>query len=354
MSEYLKLGHMSPLNDYDLSLDNSDIFYLPHHAVFKDSSLTTKLRVVFDASAKTTNNLSLNDTLMVGPTIQQDLFSIMVRFRTHRYVLIADIEKMYRQIMVNPKDSNLQRIVWRDAPHKELRHYALRTVTYGTASASFLATRCLAQIAYENKSDYPIASRAIANDFYVDDLITGSDDPNVLAEMKCEIVKLLSRYGFTLHKWFSNQHKIMTLRAQVSHDFSKGQNVRTLGIQWNVDKDNFLYTVRGNDNSTVFNKRSVLSVIAGIYDPLGLIAPITFCCKHFVQQLWLAGTDWDEPLSGSLANQWLELYAQLVSDTHFEITRSVKSSNSYPVISLQLHGFAGASAKGYALSLIHI
>ena len=72
--------------------------------------------------------------------------------------------------------------------------------TYGTASASFLATRCLAQIAYENKSDYPTASRAIANDFYVDDLITGSDDPNVLAEMKCKIVKLLSRYGFTLHK----------------------------------------------------------------------------------------------------------------------------------------------------------
>ena len=98
----------------------------------------------------------------------------------------------------------------------------------------------------------------------------------------------------------------------------------------------------------MFNKRSVLSIIAGIYDPLGLIAPITFYCKHFVQQLWLAGTDWDEPLSGSLANQWLELYSQLVSDTHFKITRSVKSSNNYPISSLQLHGFADASAKGYA------
>ena len=89
MREYVKLGHMSPLNDYDLSLDKSDIYYLPHHSVFKGSSLTTKLRMVFDASAKTTNNLSLNDTLMGGPTIQQDLFSIMVHFRTHRYALIA-------------------------------------------------------------------------------------------------------------------------------------------------------------------------------------------------------------------------------------------------------------------------
>ena len=64
---------------------------------------------------------------------------------------------MYRQILVNPKDSNLQRIVWRDASHRELQHYALRTVTYGTASAFFLATRCLAQVAQENKTEYPIA-----------------------------------------------------------------------------------------------------------------------------------------------------------------------------------------------------
>ena len=80
--------------------------------------------------------------------------------------------------------------------------------------------------------------------------------------------RLLRRYGFSLHKWFSNHHKIMTLRAQVTRDFSKGQNVRTLGIQWNVEGDNFLYTVRGDDNLTVFNKRSVLSIIAGIYDCL--------------------------------------------------------------------------------------
>ena len=108
---------------------------------------------------------------MVGTTVQQDLFSIMSWFRTHRYVLISDIEKMYRQILVTPRDSNLQRIVWRDAPHRELQHYALRTVTYGTASVSFLATRCLAQIAQENKTQHPIACSAIANDFYVEDLM---------------------------------------------------------------------------------------------------------------------------------------------------------------------------------------
>ena len=98
----------------------------------------------------------------------------------------------------------------------------------------------------------------------------------------------------------------------------------------------------------VFNKRKVLSVTAEIYDPLGLIGPVTFWCKHFMQILWLTGTSWDEPLSDSLSNQWVELYSQLISDTYFKIPRSVKSLINSQVISFQLHGFADASAKGYA------
>ena len=98
MHGYLNLGHMSLLDAYDLAVEQSDTFYLPHHSVFKVSSITTKLRVVVDCSAKTTSNLSLNDTLMVGPTVQQDLFSIMARFRTHRYV--TDIVAITRLFVV--------------------------------------------------------------------------------------------------------------------------------------------------------------------------------------------------------------------------------------------------------------
>ena len=269
MQEYLNLGHMSPLDSYDLSVNESNIFYLPHHAVFKTTSTTTKLR----GSAKASNDLSLNDTLMVGPTIQQDLFAIMARFRTHRYAFIADIEKMYRQILVSPSDSNLQRIVWRDAPHKELKHYALRTVTYGTASASFLATRCLKQISQENSTQYPLACSVIANDFYVDDLLTGSDSSHVLTQLNTDISELLSRYGFTLHKWSSNDRNITSSHTNSSLDFNKDQTVRTLGIQWDVHADSFVYNIQRNFKIDVFNKRKVLSVIAGIYDPLGLIGP---------------------------------------------------------------------------------
>ncbi|XP_075225766.1 uncharacterized protein LOC142326921 [Lycorma delicatula] len=95
------------------------VYYLPHHPVFKESS-TTKVRVVFDASFKS-SGLSLNDTLHTGPTIQQDLCSIVLRFRTHQVCFTADIEKMYRQIRVNDADCELQRILWRSHPEEPIK-----------------------------------------------------------------------------------------------------------------------------------------------------------------------------------------------------------------------------------------
>jgi len=98
MNEYSVLGHMEIAQQ---TIPDEQSYYLPHHAVRNESSISTKLRVIFDASAKTSTNLSLNDVLLKGPSVQEDLVSIMTRFRTHKYVLTADIKKMYRQIWVS-------------------------------------------------------------------------------------------------------------------------------------------------------------------------------------------------------------------------------------------------------------
>ncbi|GFY28158.1 DUF1758 domain-containing protein [Trichonephila clavipes] len=111
MQEYLTLGHMElvPKNDYA----KREAYYLPHHAVLRDSS-TTKLRVVFDASAKSTSGYSLNDILMVGPRVQRDVYPIRLSFRTFQISVCADLEKMFRQIRISSEDTNWQRILWRD------------------------------------------------------------------------------------------------------------------------------------------------------------------------------------------------------------------------------------------------
>lgn len=85
-------------------VDAQPQYFLPHHAVMKPDSTTTKLRTVFDATCRLKSGLSLNDVLIPGPTIQDNLVKILMRFRFHQFVVCADIEMMFRQILVHPSD----------------------------------------------------------------------------------------------------------------------------------------------------------------------------------------------------------------------------------------------------------
>ena len=119
MEEYIEMGHMSKIND---AYDSEVSYYIPHHPVFKPTSTSTKLRVVFDASARTSSGMSLNDILAVGPTIQSDLNTILLKFRLHPYAFIADTTKMYRQILVDLSDRHLQRVFWLSSAQEPLKY----------------------------------------------------------------------------------------------------------------------------------------------------------------------------------------------------------------------------------------
>ncbi|XP_058448918.1 uncharacterized protein LOC131428877 [Malaya genurostris] len=101
MDEYCRLGRMRRISI--TAQDNVKRCYLPHHPVLKEASTTTKVRVVFDASCKTSTGVSLNDMLLVGPVIQEDMRSIIMRCRTKQIMIVADVEKMFRQIYVEPE-----------------------------------------------------------------------------------------------------------------------------------------------------------------------------------------------------------------------------------------------------------
>lgn len=268
MTEYEELGHMRRISN-DETTEDKDVCYLPHHGVIKDSSRTTKLRVVFDASMKTSTGISLNDTLMKGPCIQDTIFEILTRFRIHTIAFTADIAKMYRCIKVHPEDAKYQRIVWRDKPDQELVHYELSTLTYGTTPASFIATRCLKQLSMENAEKAEVA-RAIAEDFYMDDWLGGSDDWKEAAELINQVDKILSSAGFILRQWSSSDDNLIKniaseVDGQESHHIvDDKQGSKTLGILWNSNKDVFQYTVNCEEN-TYFTKRIVLSIISQIF-----------------------------------------------------------------------------------------
>ncbi|GFX52232.1 DUF1758 domain-containing protein [Trichonephila clavipes] len=127
-------------------INNIKSLYLLHHGVVRDTSCTTKLRVVFDASSKTSSGLSLSDLLMVGPRVQPELFPILIQFRIFSVAICADVEKMFRQIKVHEEDVDWQRILWRDSPTEPIREYRLTTYVWYVLSTiplyENLATAC--------------------------------------------------------------------------------------------------------------------------------------------------------------------------------------------------------------------
>lgn len=150
------------------------------------------------------SGFSLNDVLRVGPVLQQDLFSSLFRFRRFKYVLTADIVKMYRQILIADEQTPLQRIMWRDEPTEKIKTYELVTLTYGTAPASFIATKTIHQLAELEENQFPKGAIIARKDFYMDDLITGADSLEEASTIRDQVAALLQRGGFVLRKWASN------------------------------------------------------------------------------------------------------------------------------------------------------
>ncbi|XP_076246247.1 uncharacterized protein LOC143186457 [Calliopsis andreniformis] len=144
----------------------------------------------FDVSAKSSSGISLNDTQLIGPTIQDDVFSPLARFRMHAYVIIGDIETIYQQFLVRQEDPPT---------------FELNTVTFGLSSAPFLAIKCLHQLADDKKDIFPTAAGILKKDLYVDDLLMDADTYNDALTLQIEIIKLLKRGELNIRQWISNE-----------------------------------------------------------------------------------------------------------------------------------------------------
>jgi len=181
----------------------------PQHYVCKEESTTTKLRVVFNASCKTTTGKSLNDCMMIGPTIQKTVLYILMKFWINLIAFTADVKQMYRQILVSPEDCNYQRIVWRENPADPIQHYRLLTFTYGTAAAPYMATRVLQQLAIDEGKQFPLAAETVLNDFYVDDCRSAASTLDKAKQRQTELMNLIAKGGLELRKWSSNSSALL-------------------------------------------------------------------------------------------------------------------------------------------------
>ncbi|XP_062538614.1 uncharacterized protein LOC134206888 [Armigeres subalbatus] len=310
MEEYESMGHMEKVERAALTTKRR--CFLPHHPVFKEESTTTKTRVVFDASCATSSGVSLNDVLLTGPIIQDDLRSIIMRSRTKQIMLVSDVEKMFRQIWVHPEDRPLQCILWRSNPQDDISVYELKTVTYGTKPAPYLATRALKQLAVDEATAYPLESRALSEDTYMDDVITGSNTVEDACELQKQLSEITGKGGFRLRKWASNSPKVLEGLSQENLAIQAGDginldpdpSIKTLGLIWMPKSDqlNFHFNIPLKRPNQQICKREVLSVITTLFDSLGLLGAAITAEKILMQSLWKyrdegnRALDWDQPI----------------------------------------------------------
>ena len=352
--EYLDLKHARLVTAEEMKTPQEKSYYLPVHGVHKQSSSTTKLRVVFDASAQTSTKISLNDTLAVGPTLHPTLDKILLKFRTYKVAITGDISKMYREVLLSPPDKQLHRFLWRPQKDQPVHGYCMERVTFGVASSPYLAVKTLQQTAIDFGSSHPTASWHVAHSFYVDDLLGGAETVKQAIELFHNLREMLGKGGFDLKKWRSSSPEVLRVipeelkepvPTQELVDMGSASYPKALGVSWDSRADTIATHVE-LPSAFVSTKRGILSDIARTFDVLGWISPVILQTKRLIQELWRLKLGWDEEVPGNVKLKHEVWREELPLLQTIKMPRCYQSGGK--VLTVELHGFCDASEVAFS------
>jgi hypothetical protein len=323
-------------------LDGSNpVFYLPHRPVVRDS-ISTKIRPVFDASAKDVNGLSLNKLMEKGPNLIPNLCQILIRFRRWPVALVADIRKAFLQILVRKEDRDVHRFLW--SLDGSVRIMRIVRVPFGNRSSPFLLN---ATIKYHlNRYETSHVISELKHNFYVDDWLSGADTVEEAKLMAEKATSILSEAGMTLTKWGSNCD-VEEIAYSISDKSEDCNFMKVLGLSWNKSVDCFYFEGIEVPPELIVTKRVVLSFIARLFDPLGFLTPFVVRLKCLFQELWKLGLEWDSEVPEHLkivVENWI---CDLIKLKNWKIPRPYGKGQWKNVASIELHGFGDASERAY-------
>ena len=368
----IEQGIVEPFNS-EPELDISGVHYLPHHAAVRKDKETTKLRIVYDALARS-SGASLNDCLHAGPKFEQKIFDILLRFRIYPIAFTADIEKAFLMISLAPEDREFLRFLWVDDPFKEeykLQVLRFARVVFSVSSSPFLLNATVRYHLESHVKTHQELVEKILRSIYVDDVVSGAPSEAEAYAMYSESKKLLQTAGFNLRKFASNStslqlrvlqeetaSQIVTTDEETFTQATLGDSqrlqeneTRVLGVKWNTSEDQLGYTfesiIRVAEN-TEPTKRSLVSATGKFYDPIGFISPVVIKFKVYMQALCEAKIGWDELVPEPLKMHWQALVSELRKVKAMTIPRSYQSGVGTEVLSYKLCGYCDASLTAYA------
>ena len=311
-----------------LSLDNLNVnqhVWIPHrHVVKTQDNVTTKLRIVLNCSLKVGDAPSLNEAAYPGVDLMNDLLTLLLKIRSYKYFVSSDIKQAFLMIKLKDvNDRNKFSILWRGR-NGELLAYRYKAIVFGFISSPFILHNVIRFHLQKYPDDY--CNHVLNQNTYVDNVFaTANDVPSLLA-LYHESFQRMAEGGFELRSWISNSEELQEVFHRDGRDPSHTCHEKMLGYHYFPQKDKFILAEFQLSNANVPTKRTVLSDIAKIFDPLGISLPVVVKAKLLLCKLWQAKLDWDEPL-GEFSAEWLKIQLELPKLCSLEFPRQAYSGD---------------------------
>jgi hypothetical protein len=318
--------------------------YLPHRPVVKEHS-TTKLRPVFDASAREQGCPSLNQCLEKGTNLIEIIPALLLRFRLHQIGVIADIKRAFLQVSLGKEDRDVLRFLWVNA-EGDLRIFRHARVAFGVTSSPFLLgavidfhlKRCIVEPEQSEWHDRGIVEK-LRKSFYVDNCVTSVPDHNALHLFMKEATEVFAGAKFELRGWEHSDPDIEGLA-----------DTAVLGLCWDKKEDTLAVANVSVEKDGAITRRAILSVAQRVFDPIGFTCPVSLCPKLLLQQCWALKGDWDQEVPDDVRKVFLRWLQDLPLLQEVKIPRWLMGVPEC-VISCSLHTFCDASKTAYAAAV---
>lgn len=324
-------------------------FYISHFAVYRPDKPSTPVRVVFNSASKFQGHV-LNDYQIKGPDLLNGQIAVLLRFRDFPVAVMSDISKMYHQVLIDPNlDTNLHRFLWRNYENREPDIYQMRVLTFGDKCSPALANTALDLTAESFRNQYPESAETILKSRYMDDICDSYQTSAEACTRMSEMDKIMESGHFRVKDWITNVHQGNSSSSSVStqRNVLKNQE-KVLGIVWSIEDDTLKIVVKTPKlffkvetplewvMPITLTKRNALSVLAGVFDLFGFLAPFLVRAKIGMQVLWRLKLKWDEDLPHELKIFWFGWFAQLKLVDGIEVDRCVMPKEGNPTNPLLL------------------
>ena len=358
MNEILEEGHARKVDQSEVP-EGTPKTYLPLLVVTRPDK-PNKFRCCHDAASRV-NGVCLNDILLSGPDLVNRLVGVLLRYRQKMVGISADIRGFFHQIYVDDRDRAVFRFHWwEDAEMTKLIELEMYVHIFGAKSSPAVATFVLRYHGKQMEGEFSAETvSAILRSFYVDDLLASYESVEKAKKIRMELVEALKRGGFDLVKWKSTHQGVLDeadekeAESQAAKTFDDPTVMtateKVLGVSYSFQSDDFTIRIGCRAKESVSTRREMLSLVASVFDPLGLVAPGLLKGKIIFQKATALSLDWDDPLPEEIHDEFEEWRSKLGVLESIKIPRWLATPETVGGL-VELHLFSDASLEGYGVS----